>query len=103
MTKIDMTDNIKTIIENIPSVRNMRSSNDNKVPNQFEIVGQDFILFQSYSSPIAMKKNGKVYLFKNWNYSNTTSKYRNKFLEENTKTTIAKLKSGEYIAVDFEV
>ena len=37
---------------------------------------------------------------KYWNFSNTTSKYRNKFLNETTKETIAKIKSGEYKLVD---
>ena len=54
-----------------------------KYPNQFIIKGSDFTLFQSYSSPIAMFKDGKTYLFKNWSYSVTTGKYRNQLLGEN--------------------
>lgn len=64
---------------------------------------QQCTLFQSYSSPIALKKNGKTYIFKDGDYSTTTGKYRNDFLGETKKETLAKLKSGEYIAVDFEV
>ena len=49
-----------------------------------------------------MFKDGKTYIFRNWDYSVTTGKYRNQFLNETKKETLAKLKSGEYIAVDFE-
>ena len=37
---------------------------------------------------------------KYWNYSVTTSKYRNQFLNETTKETQAKINSGEYKLVD---
>jgi len=37
---------------------------------------------------------------KYWNYSKTTSKYRNKFLNETTKETQAKIDSGEYVLKD---
>ena len=37
---------------------------------------------------------------KYWNYSMTTSKYRNQFLNETTKETQAKIDSGEYKLVD---
>lgn len=54
-------------------------------------------IFQSYNSKIALKQNGKVFLDKNyWNYSKTTSKYRNIFLTEDIKTTKEKIKNGEY-------
>jgi hypothetical protein len=98
-------ENIKELQENIPEVVNMQSPsyNGNKVANQFIIYGKDYILFQSYNSPIALKKDGKVYLFRDWDYSTTTGKYRNEFLGETKKETLAKLKSGEYIPVDFEI
>lgn len=93
-------------MENLPKVENCSSVSYNgsgSIPNQFIIEGKDFTLFQSYSSPIALKKNGKTYIFKDGDYSTTTGKYRNDFLGETKKETLAKLKSGEYIAVDFEV
>jgi len=37
---------------------------------------------------------------KYWNYSNTTGKYRNIFLNETIKDTRAKIKSGTYILTD---
>ncbi len=94
---------IQKILNDIPRVYNMCSSRGREIPNQFEIVTNDIVLFQSYRSPIAMRKNGKVYIFRDWDYSTTTGKYRNLFLNETKKETLAKLKSGEYIAVDFEV
>lgn len=98
-----MNEEIKAILENLPKCENMQSNQGNDILNQFIIRGNDFTLFQSYNSPIVMRKNGKVYLFKNWDYSKTTGKYRNQFLNETKKETLDKLKSGDYIAVDFEV
>jgi hypothetical protein len=67
------------------------------VKNQFIIETTDGIYFQSYSSIIARKFNGKVQIDKTyWNYSKTTSKYRNQFLNESTKETQSKIDSGEY-------
>ena len=85
---------IKKYIDNIPIVKNYEG-----VVNQFLIIGEDFTLLQSYSSPIAMVQNGQVYIFRNWEYSKTTGKYRNLFLNETKKDTLAKIKSGEYIFI----
>ena len=94
------------------NVQNMTSSNGNKVANQFIITNEEEEkFFQSYNSiiakityPIIDRKIGitiTTYLDKKyWNFSNTTSKYRNKFLNETTKQTMAKIKSGEYKLVD---
>jgi len=81
-------------------VRNIYSSSGNKIANQFIIDTNNKEIFQSYNTIIAIKnyKNGKTYLDKNsWNYSNTTSKYRNIFLNEKTKETLEKIKNKEYI------
>ena len=43
----------------IVSVSNVQNYKGRSVPNQFIIEGKDFILFQSYDSPVAMKKDGK--------------------------------------------
>ena len=95
------------------NVQNMTSSNNNKVANQFIVtnnhkMGNKIEYFQSYNSMIAKKIYNDlgadvVETFldrKYWNFSNTTSKYRNKFLNETTKQTMAKIKSGEYKLVD---
>lgn len=95
-----MNDKLFTIelIKRIPKTKNYQG-----VKNQFIIYCDEYTLFQSYSSPIALKMNGKIYLFENWDYLKTTGKYRNMFLGETKKETLKKLKTKEYIAVDFEV
>ena len=87
-------------------VQNITSNNGNKIANQFVITddnGNQF--FQSYNSMI-VKKYNSYYLKpveldkKYWNYSNTTGKYRNIFLNETITETKKKIKSGEYILTD---
>ena len=80
-------------------VRNMISNSGNKVANQFIIHTKTATYFQSYRTIIAKKlaSNGKVFLDKSgWNYSVTTRKYRNQFLDENIAETRKKIESGEY-------
>ena len=84
-------------------VINMTSNKGNKIANQFEIT-DDFntVYFQSYNSIIAKKTwndkgEKKVFLdSKYWDYSVTTSKYRNIFLNETKKETEKKIKDGVY-------
>ena len=84
--------------DNEVKVRNMQSNNGNDIPNQFIITTKDGIYFQSYNSIIAFKSNGKIYLDNYyWNYSTTTGKYRNMFLNETKKDTGNKIKNGTYI------
>lgn len=79
-----------------PKVQNLISPNGNEVPNQFCIIDGDKRVFQSYSSVIAVIERGTVTLDADkWNYSNTTSKYRNQFLGLTTKETEKKIKAGE--------
>ena len=80
-------------------VRQMKSnSSGNPVANQFIIYTPEGNYFQSYDSVIAFRANdGKITLDKYyWNYSRTTSKYRNEFLGEYIADTRAKIESGEY-------
>jgi len=85
---------------------NMTSTNGNKVANQFIINddnGNEY--FQSYKSTIVKKDYEgefvKIFLDqKYWNYSTTTGRYRNIFLNETIKDTRKKIKSGEYILTD---
>ena len=79
-------------------VSNMTSNNGNKVANQFIITDGATDYFQSYRSMIVKRVKGQVYLDEHyWDYSVTTSRYRNKFLNENTKETQKKIKDGTYI------
>ena len=80
--------------------------------NQFIINGKDennneVEWLQSYDSIIVRRCENEEVFSKNiyldqkyWNYSKTTSKYRNKFLGETTKETQAKIDSGDYILTD---
>jgi hypothetical protein len=82
-------------------VFNMPNNQGRAIPNQLIIQDGDAIYFQSYGSIIAKKEFGLISLDVNkWNYSTTTSKYRNRFLGETTKETETKIKSGEYILTD---
>ena len=82
---------------------NMTSTSGNKIANQF-IINDDNgnTFFQSYRSVI-VKRNSNYDIEldqKYWNYSNTTGKYRNIFLNETIKDTRKKIKSGEYKLTD---
>lgn len=88
-------------------VSNMESLRGNTVPNQFIITDSENMVeyFQSYNSIIVKTvfENGKRQVIldeSKWDYSATTSKYRNRFLGEDTQTTKAKIKSGEYKLAD---
>tara|TARA_R100000963_G_C4624825_1_gene91325 strand:- start:709 stop:978 length:270 start_codon:yes stop_codon:yes gene_type:complete len=80
-------------------VSNFTSNSGNKVANQFRISEKDKETFQSYRTIIAVKnyKTGKITLDENdWDYSRTTGKYRNQFLNETKAETQKKIESGEY-------
>jgi hypothetical protein len=94
---------LNKLMNGIPKVESMESYNGNAVPNQFVISGTEWEMFQSYHSRIAVVWQGQVYLFRDWDYSRTTLKYLKQFLGYSKPEISAKLKSGEYTAVDFEV
>lgn len=82
-------------------VSNMQTTKGNPAPNQFIISDGLTSYFQSYQSIIVKEtiENGKraVYLDeKYWNYSKTTARYRNIFLDETTKQIKEKIKTGIY-------
>jgi hypothetical protein len=71
------------------------------VANQFEISDNGKRFFQSYNSIIVMIDQNGVYLDETyWNYSKTTSRYRNQFLGDTTAEIKAKIDSGEYKLMD---
>lgn len=88
----------------------MTSSRGSLAPNQFIITGRyrgdKYELFQSYDSPIALllfeqgSYKPKIFLFKDWDYSNTTGKYRNQFLNETKAETKKKIKDGTYTLIE---
>lgn len=82
------------------NIKSMVSTNGNPVPNQFIITTEHGTLFRSYQSNIAFKPNdelGKVYLGTDWDYSRTTMKYLNWFLNgQSAAETRAKIEAGIY-------
>ena len=95
-------------MKTLPKIENMKSSNGNDIPNQFLIKGVEYkgqigCVFQSYNSIIAFRPaSGSSIILdrETWDYSRTTGKYRNQFLNETKKETEAKIKSGVYILDD---
>ena len=82
-------------------VSNMIGNTGQPVVNQFVVTDGDKKWFQSYDTLIVVIIRGQVFLDKNkWDYSQTTGKYRNRFLSETKKETQAKIKSGEYLMRD---
>jgi hypothetical protein len=81
-------------------VSNIIGHAGNKVKNQFVITTEAGRYFQSYDSVIALipVANGPIQLDEYfYNYSTTTAKYRNRFLNDDTKGIEAGIKSGRYI------
>lgn len=78
-------------------VENIIGKNGIAVKNQFIITDDDGNnSFQSYSTIIAKKdiKGNLTFDINNWNYSITTSKYRNIFTGLTTKETEKQIKTG---------
>jgi len=84
-------------------VRNLEGRSG-PVANQFEIRTDEGVYFQSYRTVIAFvpyDSNAKTQLDQdNWDYSRTTSKYRNQFLGESKAETERKIADGTYELVD---
>jgi hypothetical protein len=83
-------------------VSNMINSNGNQVVNQYiirgvEVDGKVYTAFQSYDKIIATKSGGQITLDEYyWNYSKTTGRYRNIFLNEGMADTKRKIEEGIY-------
>lgn len=64
-------------------ISNLFSPKGNAVINQCKIEDNNIIYFQSYDTMICKVEGNKIILnAKYWNYSRTTSKYLNIFLNE---------------------
>ena len=90
-------------LTNIAKVENFKSfRSGNPIANQFRITLQNGTeIFQSYNSIVAIKVNGLTFLDRTcWDYSNTTSRYRKEFLNEDTKTTKQKIKDDIYVLMN---
>ncbi len=85
-----------------PTVEQLRTGKGNPSHNQFRIVTNKGCYFQSYNKIIVfIPIKGKTQLDeKYWNYSRTTARYRNVFLNELTVETKQKIKEGTYTLID---
>ena len=101
--------NLYSLIINLKNQLNMRTKvkvqqmesprSGRPVANQFIIYTNKGSYFQSYKTIIAFRERhtGKTFLDSNyWDYSRTTSRYRNEFLNETTKETRQRIKDKEY-------
>ena len=89
------------------SVNNMISSTGKNVPNQYNIFiyCEDGVYncFYSYDSLIMVLKNGNIVkVGKDYNYSSTTGKYRNKFINMNLKELDTYIKNNMSYNCDSE-
>ena len=94
---------IKTLLKGLPMVENFCSPRSGReVANQFKIYFDNGVLFQSYSTIIAVKFNdGRIVLDRQkWDYSATTGKYRNEFLGVNIAETRKLIESGSFVLAD---
>lgn len=82
-------------VQNLQSPRSCRD-----VPNQFDIECENGIAFQSYRTLIAVRMNGYLYLTRDHDYSNTTSKYATEWTGYSTKERREGLKSGKFIFIE---
>ena len=87
-------------------VENMASTRGSATPNQFILWFENGQVFQSYKSIIAVKFNAfksvdnPYYLGSDWEFSQTTGKYRNAFLNSNKKSIINDLKNGVAVLME---
>lgn len=82
-------------VSNLSSPRSWRP-----VANQYELVCENGIAFQSYDSLIAVRMNGYLYLTDYHDYSNTTSKYATEWTGRSTKERREGLENGRFIFVE---
>lgn len=80
-------------VENMTSPRSGR-----EVANQFIIRDGRKTMFQSYSSPIVQidRENKVITVYEDWDYSMTTGKYRNQFMEDEGFSDMANKKDFEH-------
>ena len=82
-------------VQNLQSPRSYRP-----VANQYDLIHENGIAFQSYGSLIAVRMNGYLYLTDYHDYSKTTSKYATEWTGFSTKERRAGLESGKFIFIE---
>ena len=85
----------------VQNVRNLASPRSwRPVANQYDLVMEKGVAFQSYDSLIAVRMGGYLYLTDYHDYSNTTSKYATQWTGYTTKERREGLKSGKFILIE---
>jgi hypothetical protein len=85
-------------IRNVQNLASPRSGRD--VPNQFELICENVIAFQSYGTLIAIRMNGGfLYLTDSHDCSKTTSKYATQWTGWSTAERRRGLESGKFIRI----
>jgi hypothetical protein len=85
----------------VKSVRSLVSPRSSRpVANQFDLVHENGISFQSYETLIAVRMNGFLYLTDAHDYSKTTSKYATEWTGYTTKERREGLESGKFILIE---
>ena len=85
----------------INKVQNLSSPRSNRpVANQYDLVFENGIGFQSYGTLIAFRMNGYLYLTDYHDYSKTTSKYCTEWTGFSTDERRKGLNSGKFIFVE---
>lgn len=80
----------------------MRLRVEPQSPNCELVVVNGYSILYSYGSPVVLRY-GKVYLDERyWDYSKSTGKHRNRYLDENIETTRRKIENGTYELVDID-
>lgn len=93
--------NLLKDLGNFKEVKNITSYNGNKIPNQFILYFNNGEIFQSYESVIVLQlyNSDIIYLGDDWEYSTTTGKYRNLYLNMNKKEILKGIKENKIIIV----
>jgi hypothetical protein len=84
-------------IRKVQNLQSPRSGRD--VPNQYDLICENGIAFQSYDTLIAVRMNGYLYLTDYHDYSKTTSKYCTEWTGFSTDERRKGLKSGRFISI----
>jgi len=80
----------------------MRLRVEPQSPNCELVVIDGYSILYSYGSPIVLRYE-KVYLDERyWDYSKSTGKHRNRYLNENVYETRRKIENGTYELVDID-
>lgn len=98
----------KEIMEALGAFKSV--SNYDGKPNQFSIMFENGRVLQSYDSIIVVefyyrednKHSNKIYFGTDWNYSRTTSKYRNMWLNRDTKWCKDMVNTNQVLVIDME-